>query len=185
MLNAAETRSGYDFLYEIDNIFTEEQCKELIERADTTGWKFIDRGIADYHRAMVVDPELANYLFEGIKHLLPSHFNGERIVGLNDYFRFSKYDDGGRFERHSDGINVDKQGNRACMTLNIFLNEVPEGGGTLFYRTDQYGNQVCVKNVRPKSGRGALFYNQIVHEGEPVTKGPKYLIRTDVMAALQ
>ena len=77
-------------MYEIDNIFTEEQCKGLITRADIAGWKFIDRGIADYHRAIVVDPELSKYLFEGIKHLLPETFNGEKIVGLNDYFRFFK-----------------------------------------------------------------------------------------------
>ena len=70
------------------------------------------------------------------------------------------------------------------MTLNIFLNEVPGGGGTKFYRTNIYGQQVCVQDIRPVPGRGALFYNQIRHEGELVTEGPKYLLRTDIMAAV-
>jgi hypothetical protein len=68
------------------------------------------------------------------------------------------------------------------MTLNIFLNDVEEGGGTIFYYD---GNcQELMKNVRSKAGRGALFFNHIYNEGELVKKGCKYLIRTDVMASI-
>ena len=69
------------------------------------------------------------------------------------------------------------------MTLNIFLNDVKAGGGTIFYE-NRRGKLVELMNVRPKTGRGALFYNQIDHEGEIVKDGWKYLIRTDVMASI-
>jgi predicted 2-oxoglutarate/Fe(II)-dependent dioxygenase YbiX len=131
---------------------------------------------------MLVDKKLANKLFEKIKHELSQHFKGLRIIGLNDHFRFSKYYPGNSFGIHRDGINVDNQGNRAVMTLNIFLNDVEEGGGTIFYYD---GNrQQLMKNVRPKAGTGALFFNQIYHEGKLVKKGYKYLIRTDVMTSI-
>ncbi len=194
-----------DFLYEIDDIFTVEQCNLLITKAESLGMTVVDSGLALYDRSILFDKELAAYLFDKIKPYLPQYFGTERIVGLNECFRFSKYKPGGKFKRHTDGINVDKDGNRAVMTLNIFLNIPEEGGGTFFYKYGQNPNPnsngqnpngqntsgqtnkeyYMTKNVRPKPGRGALFYNQILHEGELVTKGTKYLIRTDVMAAIQ
>jgi hypothetical protein len=131
-------------------------------------------GIEDLNQKVAAAPAGS----EGLT-LLP-YFNGERIIKINDYFRMSKYTKNGRFEIHKDGINTDKDGNRACMTLNIFLNIPEKGGGTIFY-TDE---KTLLKNVRPKKGRGTLFYNQIYHEGEVVEKGQKYLLRTDVMSNL-
>lgn len=181
------------FLYQIDDIFTPEECKRLIEKAEKIGWHTMDRGIALYDRALMTDQNLADYIFQKIKHLVPDYFMGQRVVGLNDHFRFSKYYPGGRFEIHKDGINIDKRGNRAVMTLNIFLNVPEEGGGTIFYEDPKTPSRVprdtlkqisrVMLNARPKEGRGALFYNQILHEGETVKKGVKYLIRTDVMVA--
>ena len=170
------------FLHVIDKIFTEVECHKIIEVIENKDhWEHVDRGIAEYERLILIDKPLANYLFSKIKHVLPDHFKGMKIIGLNDHFRFSKYFPGGSFGIHRDGINTDNKGNRAVMTLNIFLNVPEEGGGTIFY--DNSGKQV-IRNVRPKSGTGALFYNQIYHEGELVKKGFKYLIRTDVMVSI-
>lgn len=173
----------YDFLFEIDDLFTQEECNQLIKKAEDLGMTEVDRGNALYDRSIMFDRPLADKLFQRVKHLLPTYFGSEKIVCMNDCFRFSKYNPGGRFEVHRDGINIDKQGNRAIMTLNIFLNVPEEGGGTMFYGVGNDGRYILRKNVRPKPGRGALFYNQIPHEGEIVKKGLKYLIRTDVMAS--
>lgn len=166
------------FVIEIGSILTEKECKDLIERVGT--WTYVDRGIANYHRATFTDERFSRMLFDRIAHLVPPYFKGKRVVGLNPMFRMSKYDDGGRFEIHKDRINVDTHGNRACMTLNIFLNVPEKGGGTLFY--DE--NKTLWKNVRPQTGKGALFDNQVYHEGEKVEKGPKYLLRTDMMSSV-
>lgn len=171
------------FLHVLETLFTPQECKKMIEAIENKdNWEHVDRGIAEYERLILVDKALANYLFDKIKHVLPDKFKGLKIVGLNDHFRFSKYFPGGSFGIHRDGINTDNQNNRAVMTLNIFLNDVEEGGGTIFYH-DPHGKQL-MKDVRPKAGTGALFYNQLYHEGEIVKKGYKYLIRTDVMASI-
>lgn len=168
----------YNFIVQIDDIFTEEECHQLIEKAESLGMSEVDRGNALYDRSIMVDKELANKLFEKIRHLLPTVFNEKRIIKLNDHFRFSKYNLGGNFGIHRDGFNIDNEGLISLMTLNIFLNEPEEGGSTVFYDNDRN----MVLDCKPKAGRGALFYNQILHEGSVVSKGTKYLIRTDVMA---
>jgi predicted 2-oxoglutarate/Fe(II)-dependent dioxygenase YbiX len=171
------------FLKVFENLFSSEECQNLIQKVeDKNEWEHVDRGMAEYERVIMVDKKLANELFEKIKSELPEYFTGLRIVGLNDHFRFSKYYPRNSFGIHRDGMNVDSQGNRSVMTLNIFLNDVEEGGGTIFYYDND--RQLLMKNVRPKSGTGALFFNQIYHEGELVKKGNKYLIRTDVMASI-
>jgi hypothetical protein len=176
-----------EFLYQIDGIFSPLECQQLIEKADKIGWKTIDRGIALYDRAIMLDQGLADNLYAKIKHLLPETFRGDKIIGVNSHFRFSKYLPGGRFEIHRDGINIADNGDRAVMTLNIFLNVPEEGGSTIFYKEPQnFSRELSQRpeillEAKPKEGRGALFYNQILHEGSCVTKGLKYLIRTDVM----
>lgn len=174
--------SELPFLRQIDNIFTEEECKELIERANKVGWKDIDRGIATYKRVTIVDKDLADLLFKKIKDLdlIGTHFNGSRITGLNEFFRFSKYEPGEKFNMHKDGFNVNKAGDRSIMTLNIFLNDDFDGGETDFYLEDRTTLRFSCK---PKPGRGALFYSQQYHCGNEVLNGYKYLIRTDVMVA--
>jgi len=174
------------FLHQIDNIFTEEECQTLLERAFEKGWTPVDNGLAKYQRAVIIDDNLAEILFDKIEHLLPETYKNQRIVKLNNYFRFSRYIPGGRFKIHKDGINSDSDGNRAIFTLNIFLNDDFEGGGTIFYKNNNKNKNKnnILMNIRPKTARAGLFYNQIDHEGEIVTKGFKYLLRTDVMASV-
>jgi predicted 2-oxoglutarate/Fe(II)-dependent dioxygenase YbiX len=106
-------------------------------------------------------------------------FSGNQVTGLNDHFRFSKYHPGQQFGIHRDGINQDATGARSALTLNIFLNDDFEGGSTDFFHTR---NEDDLRfSVKPKPGRGALFFAQQYHCGRQVTKGFKYLLRTDVM----
>lgn len=168
-------RTEIDGLYVIENLLSSKECEEYIKRADEKGWEFIDRGIADYDRAVIINNNWASDLFSRFREYIPTKINDNIVVGLNDHFRFSKYHKGGRFEKHIDGVNIDKNGNRAYMTLNIFLNDIEDGGGTIFY-----SNDVTI-HVAAKKGRAALFSCGILHEGEKVEENYKYLMRTDVM----
>jgi hypothetical protein len=156
-------------------IFSDEECEKLIKRANIHNWELVDSDLAKYHRVIIIDENLAKEVFDRIKHVLPDEINGQKIIGLNDHFRFSRYSEGGEFKKHTDGINQDKHGNRSIMTLNIFLNNPEEGGGTIFYFNEH------IERVAPVKGTGVLFSANILHEGEKLTKGVKYLIRTDVM----
>ena len=169
------------YLKQIDNIFSEDCCKYLIKQAEELGMKKVeDRPGATYHRSMLKNKEMADRLFNQLRSHIPQTFNGQRVVGLNEMFRFSKYYPGGKFGIHKDGYNVDSQGNRSAMTLNIFLNDDFEGGETDFFYDDA---RTLRYSVKPKPGRGALFDSQQFHCGNTVKGGYKYLIRTDVMVS--
>jgi len=172
---------GDKFLTIIDNIFTAQQCKSLIKIAENNGLEKIDRGIAIYHRVIIKNKDLADGIFKKIRHHLPQYFDGKKIIGLNDVFRFSKYYVGEEFGVHYDRVNQDSFGNRSVMTLNIFLNDDFTGGETDFFIDS--GNTLRY-SAKPKAGRGALFDSFQYHCGNKIKSGIKYLIRTDVMVSV-
>ncbi len=80
---------------------------------------------------------------------------------------------------HRDGINQDSRGHRAKYTINIFLNDNFTGGSTEFFSEDG----ISQFDAKPLAGRGMIFDNQILHCGNKVMTGCKYLLRTDLMVA--
>lgn len=122
----------------------------------------------------MMNEKLANKLFERVKSHLPD--DGNKYKGCNPMFRIAKYDTGGQFEIHKDGVNKDANGNVTYLTLNIFLNDDFEGG-----ETDFFIDKKLRHSVKPEAGKAALFFHSQYHCGNKVTKGYKYLLRTDVM----
>lgn len=165
------------YLQVYDNVFTSDECQKLIKHFDSSKTKFIDRGIAEYYRLEEDSDEMANILWNKIKPYLPRYYEGGELVCLNTHFRYSKYEHGMEFGKHRDGTNQDKNGYRSIITFNIFLNDEFEGGETDFF--DDSGNLIL--SAKPKSGRAALFDGSILHCGNKVLNGCKYLLRTDVM----
>jgi prolyl 4-hydroxylase len=166
------------YLRVFDNIFSEEECKDLIKHFDSNKTKFIDRGIAEYYRLEEDLPEMANILWNKVKNELPEYYSNKKLLYLNTYFRYAKYEHGMEFGLHKDGLNQDKNGNRTILTFNIFLNDEFTGGETDFF--DDNGNLLL--SAKPKPGRSVIFDGNINHRGNKVLNGCKYLLRTDVMA---
>jgi hypothetical protein len=54
----------------------------------------------------------------------------------------------------------------------VYLNDDFEGGTTDFRDGDV---------IAPKRGMALLFEHRLIHQGAPVTRGKKYVMRTDVM----
>ena len=73
------------------------------------------------------------------------------------------------------------------LTLNCYLNDVAAGGATRFYQDAKTRPQLPVEvlSVAPVAGRAVLFRQppeaNILHDGEKLLAGVKYLLRTDVM----
>jgi hypothetical protein len=86
---------------------------------------------------------------------------------------------GGKFSPHTDGRRLESLNEQSFMTLNIYLNAVPEEhyGTTRFLSSTQ---EILAK-VQPTLGQGLLFRDDIWHDGEELLSGVKYLLRTDVM----
>ena len=99
-------------IYTIDNFLSEVECDRFIQLSEDVGYevatvetdrgpKIVDR-IRNNFRALHNDSELAVELWERIKGFVPQKLGNSRASGLNELFRFYKYDSGHRFKKHID-----------------------------------------------------------------------------------
>jgi prolyl 4-hydroxylase len=121
---------------------------------------------------MVDDVARAVELWARVEHALPRVRGGARVVGLNERFRFYRYEVGQYFRWHRDGAFTRSALERSQLTLMFYLNDDFEGGATEF-------DDGLV--VRPRRGSALFFAHPVRHQGAPVTCGRKYVLRTDVM----
>ena len=159
------------------------------------------------HNVVLMANEAQNQtLFERIKHLLPQQFGDERLLGVNRRWRFYRYYSGNLYRKHLDGawpasgIALDDGqekyiydahggGTRSKLTFIIYLNDDFEGGCTTFF-TPKPGEEGTLHSrpIQPRIGSASVFPHgdckiPLLHEGSAVTKGTKYLLRTDVVYA--
>jgi hypothetical protein len=66
-------------------------------------------------------------------------------------------------------------GEQSQLTFLVYLNDGFEGGATAFHA----GRASLL--VRPERGKALVFYHRQLHEGTPVARGRKYVLRADVM----
>lgn len=90
--------------------------------------------------------------------------------------RVSKYLPGGSFRPHTDTTYAESQFSVGFDTILVYLNEDMEGGHTELLTPE--GSWV---SVQPKPGRALVFHHMTLHAGEEVTKGLKYVVRTEVV----
>jgi hypothetical protein len=138
-------------------------------------------GIRDNDRAEFSDPDLAAKLWEQCRLCVPEELEGGSPVGLDDNFRFYRYDVGQRFKRHKDGVVERSSTDRSRLTCLIYLNEEFTGGETVFYSTlmiDGVRSEDVV--VVPRAGDALFFLHEWWHEGRELTAGRKYVLRSDV-----
>ena len=168
------------FLIVIKNFLTEKECnrfKQILDY-DPTKKKIKIGKCTEYFRVLWKNKRLASKLFERVKHHLPN--NNVNYVGCNPMFRIAKYQEGGQFEIHMDGVNKDENGNISTLTLNIFLNDNFDGG-----ETDFFHEKKLRYSVKPETGKAALFEHKQYHCGNKVCNGEKYLLRTDIMTSVK
>ncbi|MGC4046428.1 MAG: 2OG-Fe(II) oxygenase [Armatimonas sp.] len=96
-------------------------------------------------------------------------------MGLNERFRFYRYEPGQRFAPHFDGSYRRENGEESYVTLLLYLNNECEGGQTRIEVPEG------TYEVQPETGLALLFLHRLLHEGAPVTSGVKYVLRTDIM----
>ena len=164
-----------------EGVLSEAECAELISWAEgigfdsapvTTHLGFLHMPrVRNNTRVMVDDPARAGFLWERVRAFLPEELGPWRVLGLNERLRVYRYGPGQFFRSHFDGAFQRGPGERSQYTLMVYLNEDFEGGGTSF------GSEV----VTPATGKLLAFLHRQRHQGDEVSRGVKYVLRTDVM----
>ncbi|XP_074281931.1 uncharacterized protein LOC141606630 [Silene latifolia] len=195
-------------LITVPNCFTSVESKAFIKVAESLG--FVHQGslgpakgeaYRDNDRISVNNSSLADLIWEsGLNKLFVDlKIRGKVAVGLNPNIRFYRYKAGQRFGRHIDE-SVDLGGGKyTYYTLLIYLSggsksksksdgksssdaEPLVGGETVFYGS----RNSVVAEVAPEEGMALVHIHGdkcMLHEARNVTKGVKYVLRSDVIFA--
>lgn len=173
-----------DQVFLIHEFLQPEECTQYIASSEDRGYEdapittsagfLIRKNVRNNTRVMVDDSNLANSLWERAIEHVPQEWWYRKPVGLNERFRFYRYEPGQRFVAHADGAFDRGNGERSELSFLIYLNEDFVGGETVFCDSEKI-------RVRPATGMALVFEHRQLHEGAVVEKGTKYVMRTDVM----
>jgi predicted 2-oxoglutarate/Fe(II)-dependent dioxygenase YbiX len=126
-------------------------------------------------RVMLDDRQRAEALWDRVAPFAPARRGRFEAVGLNERFRFYRYEPGQYFRWHYDGAFHRSPAERSLITAMLYLNEGFEGGDTEF----DLGEGPL--SITPGRGLLLLFDHDLRHQGAPVRRGRKYVLRSDVM----
>jgi len=193
----------------MENIFSKEECNAIIGTAESM--EFVpdaeytmstsdDSGPGKAAAGVVwlANDQMLNTIFNRVKHHLPQTLGGGKLAGINSRFRVYRYQSGAVYRPHIDGAwpgsgivngeyTFDAYGDRwSRLTFLVYLNEGMEGGTTTFFGPSDKEGMLDCRGVIPRTGNVLIFPHgdtagALVHEGSEVSKGRKYVIRTDVL----
>lgn len=168
-------------IFTIPKILTADECLEYIAFTEAKGYTAAPITTADGFamrpdirnntRVIVDDPQRADGLWQRVRSEIPMFLQGRQAIGLNERFRFYRYDPGEQFAPHRDGAFRRDNGEISLLTFMVYLSDGFTGGETNFPQT----------SITPELGMALVFEHPIVHEGAAVISGRKYVLRSDVM----
>jgi predicted 2-oxoglutarate/Fe(II)-dependent dioxygenase YbiX len=175
---SVELRDG---VFTVSDVLTSEECQTLVQAAEHAGFEAasivtaagarIEPSVRNNARLIEDNFDRASDLWERIGGFVPPFVNGRQAIGVNERFRFYRYDPGQQFAGHEDAPFRRANGEQSLLTFMIYLNDDFQGGETIFRDV----------GVTPKTGMALLFRHELFHEGRPVMAGRKYVLRSDVM----
>lgn len=170
-----------DKIWLIKNFLSSKECDDLIFFSETKGFEEAEvslssgskmmKGVRNNYRLIYEDQQLAQKLWSKLAPFCPTQIDDWKAVGLNERFRFYRYEQGQRFKRHIDGRFRRNDHEESRITFMIYLNDDFLGGATKF---DDI-------SVQPKTGTALCFIHEQKHEGSPILSHAKYVLRSDVM----
>ncbi|KAL7489795.1 hypothetical protein ACHAW6_015512 [Cyclotella cf. meneghiniana] len=193
------------FAIMLHNVLSPEECSEIIDIAEESGFQpaaIYDASTKVVHRnctrRFIDDHTIAENWFERILHAVSdtpyehkvqscpwigTKQNADPVhaVSLNERLRVIKYTEGQFFTKHQDAAFTrgrdagDRAGEKSLLSVHIYLNEKYKGGVTRFHGSGRWFD------IHSKMGSVLLFEPSIMHEAVKVTKGAKYLVRSDIM----
>ncbi|SEN02997.1 WD domain-containing protein, G-beta repeat-containing protein [Stigmatella aurantiaca] len=172
-------------------VFSRSECLGLIQEAERVGFQATGRdyppSYRDNDRQVHDDAALADTVFARLRPFLPERLvdaSGDtwHLQGLNPRFRYCRYRGGQRFCIHRDGAYAPSPRVRSHLTCMLYLNDAQEfSGGATRYYADRSEEAELLGAVRPEAGTLIVFDHALWHDGEAVSAGTKYVLRTDVL----
>lgn len=177
-------------IFTVANVLSPEECQQYIDYTEEIGFSdapittaagpIMSPGIRNNTRVMFDNEKMAHKLWQRVKEFLPKRCGGRDAVGLNERFRFYRYEAGQRFAPHGDGYYARENGERSFFTFMIYLNEDYDGGETKFFFPPMLEQKEELV-IKPETGMALFFKHEILHEGATIISGKKYVLRSDVM----
>lgn len=192
----------------IKDVLSPSECKAIIAAGESVEFvpdepirEGMDRSVLAHNFYWVTDTAFHDKLWSRVSSFLPSSVDGKVARGLNRRFRVYRYVPGAEYRSHIDGawppsgIKEDdtyvyddsppEKKQSSLFTFLLYLNDEFEGGETMFFLPAAREGVLNAYPVRPVMGSVAIFPHgetkgALLHEGTSVTKGAKYIIRTDV-----
>ncbi|MDI1431483.1 prolyl hydroxylase family protein [Polyangium sorediatum] len=179
-------------LWTVPALFSPEECASILDGAQGGAWlpatvnaeegRVVDPRIRSSTTAVLRDPALADELFRRVKPHVPERMTTElgargrvamHLAGIFLPLRIYRYEVGQHFGLHQDQSYAGEGGTRSLLTLMVYLNEGFAGGATEFPEQERI--------IVPKTGDALLFQHMLLHAGNPVTDGTKFVLRSDVL----
>lgn len=174
-----------EYILTVEEFWSNEKCNEFINNSEVIGYepalvqtesgqKRVE-GLRNNQRILFTDKVLATQIWEKLKEYAPYQLGNSFSVGLNEMFRFYKYEAGQEFKKHRDQSYIRNELEASYFTFMIYLNDGFEGGETTF-------NELIIS---PRKGMALIFFHDLEHEGSKIISGQKYVLRTDIMYKLK
>jgi len=182
-----------------DNLLSQDECQQIIDSFDCRKKSIKAHNDCNKklsYQTLLNQLPITETLFKRLK----SVYLGDDVDSWNIYkkVRLVHYVPGQFKEHHRD--TKYKDGKLTCKyTLIIYLNDNFDGGSTVGFPdfTDvTYSNKATIHvakylpdmmessniiKVKPKVGRGALYGIDLIHMGEPINSGEKWLLIFKIM----
>ena len=211
------------FAASLTPLLSPSEAAALIKMSEQIGYRSIVKNISTNYdqslpertniRCVVHSKELADYLWPLVRECVPKVYRDRNddqwmLKGINECFRFCKYDTGQLFAAHVDDVYATRDlSERSFVTVVLYLNEGYDGGKLRFLqnkwpttsgsgggaqkgtweqeaKAEQKQDENILMEITPTAGMCMMFQHNLLHEATPPSGGiPKYLVRTDIVYA--
>ena len=194
---------GNDIIWTIDSFFSKDDCDEIISKS----LKFEQKE----SRKRLISFDSHGILLNGIQKKMKPIVQTMETIGMvspygfykgdwkcngnvNQCLRINKYDIDDFFDWHRDSQFTQSKFIRSNYTILVYLNDNFEGGSTSFKIPceeilhngltieEELKNKFIDFEIKPKTGTAIIFDQRLLHKGNLLLSGTKYVFRTDLLA---
>jgi prolyl 4-hydroxylase len=155
----------------LQNMALSEQVGYEAAKINTSAGSRLRTDIRNNNRAFYKSEALAQAYWDKLQSFAPPPVGASTAIGLNELFRFYRYQRGQQFKGHYDESYIRSDREKSHYTFMVYLNDNFQGGDTAFRGL----------RVQPRQGMALVFLHELYHEGSEITQGVKYVLRSDVM----